>query len=102
MKIEELNGQRAKICRDSIRITGENGKTAGVITQAHELQARESSQIWSIYRAAIGTDAAGAIKKTRRINGKYIFLANIKSEKERAQAEALQAAGIATALYYPD
>ena len=101
MKIEELNGQRAKICKNSITIKDETGKTCGIITNAQELQNRDASAIWSAYRAAIGADAASAIGKTRRIDGKPVFLANIKSEKERNQAEALKAAGIATALYYP-
>lgn len=101
MKITELNGQRAKIGKNSITIKDEAGKTCGVITQAQELQARQQSEIWPKYRAVLGLDATSAIRKSRRIDGNIYFLANIKSEKERNQAEALKAAGIATALYYP-
>lgn len=101
MKISQLNGQRAKIGRNSITVKDENGKTCGVITQAQELQPRDASKLWTVYRATLNTEAAGAIRKTRRIDGTPVFLANLKSQKERAQAEALSAAGIATAYYIP-
>ena len=101
MKIEQLNGQRATVCRNSIKVLNEDGKTAGVITNAYPLQAREASQVWSAYRAALGTGAAGAINRTRHIDGRPVYIANARSEKERAEAEALKAAGIATALYIP-
>lgn len=101
MKIEELNGQRAIIGRNSITVKDESGKTRGVITQAQELQPRDASHIWSIYRATLGTEAAGAIRRTRRIDGRPVYIANIRSNTERTQAERLKAAGIQTALYIP-
>lgn len=101
MKIDQLNGQLAKICKNSITIKDENGKTAGVIAQAQELQSRQKSEIWKIYRDAVGLDATSCISKSRRIDSNIVFLANIRSEKDRNNAEALQAAGIKTAFYTP-
>ena len=102
MKYNDLNGQRAKINKSSITVKDENGKTAGVITQVYELQARDQSSIWSVYRRVLGLDATSAIRcNTRKIAGTVVFLASVKSEKEVNQARALQAAGIETAFYYP-
>lgn len=101
MKISQLNGQRAKIGKNSITVKDETGKTCGVITQAQELQNRDMSAIWTTYREAVGLAATECIRKTRRIDGAPVFLANIRSDKERTQAEALTAAGIATAYYIP-
>lgn len=101
MKIEQLAAYQAKIGKTSITLKDENGKTAGVITAVYELQNNEKSQAWPTYRKALGTDAAKAINKTRRIDGKYYFLGSIRSENDRKLAEALKAAGVNTVLYDP-
>lgn len=101
MKIEQLATYQAKLGKTSITLKDENGKTAGVITCVYELQNNEKSQAWPAYRQALGTDAANAINKTRRIDGKYYFLGSIRSEKDCRQAEALKAAGVNVLLYRP-
>ena len=100
MKIEELNGQEARIGKTSITVYNpETAKTAAVITGIKELRANQKSQLWTTYRAAIGTEAAAALAQTYETRNGFYYIYNILSEKERATAEALHAAGIKTANY---
>lgn len=46
MKITELNGQLAKVSKNSITVKDYNYKTIGVITNCRELSVRESSEVW--------------------------------------------------------
>lgn len=97
MKIEELNGQLAKIGKTSITVKGEDGKTKGVITQCYELSMRDSSDIWGKVRKAVGLDATKCIAKMRKISGKIVYLENINNPDPNA--EKLIQSGIMVAKY---
>ena len=97
MKIEQLNGQLAKIGRSSITVKDENGKTKGVITQCYELSARDSSEIWGKVRKAVGLDATSCIAKMRKIAGQIVYLENVNNSD--ANAEKLMQSGIMVAKY---
>lgn len=100
MKINDLQGKTAKICKNSIRVIDDNGKTAGVITNAMPLQLRDAFTISGKYRGAVGLDATNCLANTRRVNGEFVFLGNIKSNKDRENAAKLSNAGILTVLFY--
>ena len=97
MKIEELNGQYAKIGKSSITVKDECGKTRGIITQCYELTSRESSEIWGKVRKAVGLDATSCIAKMRRVAGKIVYLENINNHD--SNAEKLSQSGIMVAKY---
>lgn len=97
MKIEQLNGQLAKISKCSITVKDDYGKTKGVITHCYELMPRDSSVIWGKVRKAVGLDANKCIAKMRRIDGRIVYLENINTHDENA--EKIAAIGIMVAKY---
>lgn len=97
MKINQLNGQLAKVCKSSITVKDENGKTKGVITKCYELSARDSSMIWSKVRKAVGLDATKCIHKMRMVDGEIVYLENINTKDENA--DLLRDAGFTVARY---
>ena len=97
MKIENLNGQYAKISKSSITVKDEYGKTTDVITQCYELANRDSSDIWSKVRKAVGVDATKCIRKMRKVKGQIVYLENINTKDENA--DKLRDAGFMVAQY---
>lgn len=97
MKITELNGQLAKISKNSITVKDDNCKTIGVITNCRELSVRESSEVWGKTRKAVGLDAAKCINQMRSILGKIVYLENINNPDQNA--EKLRNAGFEVARY---
>lgn len=97
MKINELNGQLAKISKSSITVKDEYGKTIGVITRCYELSLRDSTEIWSKVRKAVGLEATKCISKMRKIGTEIIYLENINNHDDCA--EALRQSGIMVARY---
>ena len=84
MKLENVNGQLAKIHKSSMTIYDDNGKTAGVIRGMNELMPRDSSAIWGKVRKAVGLDATSCIAKMRKISGNIVYLENINTPDENA------------------
>lgn len=97
MKINELNGQLAKVGKTSITVKDDYGKTKGVITRCYELQMRDATEVWSEVRKAVGLDATKCIAKIRKIGGEIVYLENINTKDDNA--EALRLAGIKVARY---
>ncbi len=97
MKIAELNGQYAKICKSSITVKNEDGKTCGVITQCHELAPRDSSEIWGKVKKAVGLDATKCIAKMRKVRNEIVYLENINIPDKNAAL--LRDVGIKVARY---
>ncbi len=97
MKINELNGQLAKIGKTSITVKDDNGKTKGVITQCYELQPRDASEIWGKVRKAVGLDATKCIAKMRKIGRDIFYLENVNVKDENA--DALRMVGINVIKY---
>ena len=97
MKINELNGQFAKISKNSITVKDDYNKTIGVITQVQELQPRDSSEIWQKVRSAVGLDATKCISKMRKISGNIVYLENINNPDPLA--EKLSNVGFMVAKY---
>ncbi len=97
MKINELNGQLAKISKSSITVKDNAGKTIGVITQVYELASRDSSEIWSKVRKAVGINATKCISRMRKVNGSIVYLENINTKDENA--DVLRNAGIMVVKY---
>ena len=97
MKVNELNGQLAKIGKTSITVKDDNGKTIGVITRCYELSARDSSEIWNRVRKAVGLEATKCISKMRKIGTEIVYMENINNHD--ACADALRQSGITVARY---
>ena len=97
MKLENVNGQLAKIHKSSMTIYDDNGKTAGVIRGLNELMPRDSSAIWGKVRKAVGLDATNCIAKMRKIGGEIVYLENINTPDDNAGK--LQEAGIFIVKY---
>ena len=97
MRIEDLNGQLAKISKNSITIKDDAGKTVGVITHCCDLAPRDSSEIWGKVRKTVGLEATKCISKMRKANGKIVYLENVNTPDPNAIK--LQEAGFTVARY---
>ena len=97
MKIDELNGQYAKLSPASITVKDKNWKTIGVITKVYPLTDRECSTYWSRARKAVGLDATKCLRKMRMVNGEPVYLENINTNDQCA--EKLREAGFKVVQY---
>lgn len=97
MKIDNLNGQYAKISKASITVKSDDGKTEGIITKCYELSDRECSDLWGRVRKAVGIDATKCLRKMRKASGIVVYLENINIPDENARK--LETAGFMVAKY---